>query len=265
LWVQPYCFRVLRQTLQEVRADLAATLVTPGRFTHPAPGVTVYAQSVSKDGLIRNLFIDIADADGRDTTLTAREGRVQTQGGKLMLILRHGASQEISPAGVLNFLAFDEYPFDLHPFVASDRTVQYKLSDRYPHELFFPDYRQAWERANAGKMAAEGHSRFAAALYNPAFMMLALAAVIGGPFSKPGYALRIAAAAGAALVVRTLGFAVQAAAGAQPVLNAAQYLIPLATALAAAAVIFARAGVRPRQAARAGEGAAPSLAYGALP
>ena len=144
LWVQPYCFRVLRQTLQEVRADLAAVLVTPGRFTHPAPGVTVYAQSVSKDGLIRNLFIDIADAGGRDTTLTAREGRVQTQDGKLMLILRHGASQEISPAGVLNFLAFDEYPFDLRPFVASDRTVQYKLSDRYPHELFFPDYRQPW-------------------------------------------------------------------------------------------------------------------------
>ncbi len=262
LWIQPYCFRILRQTLQDVRADLAATLIKPGRFTHPAPGVTVYAQSVGEDGLIRNLFIDIVNTKGRDTTLTAREGRFQTRGGKPMLILRSGASQEISPAGVLNFLAFDQYPFDLRPFVANDRAVQYKLSDRYPHELFFPDYGGAWERANAGKLAAEGHSRFAAALYNPAFMMLALAAVIGGPFSKPGYALRIAAAAGVALVVRTLGFAVQAAAGAQPSLDAAQYLIPIATALAAAAMIFVRTTrARTRSPAQTAIGAR-DIAYG---
>ncbi len=240
LWVQPYCFRLLRETLREVRGDLAATLVKPGRFTHPTPKVTVYAQSVDDDGLIHNLFIDILSANGRDTTLTAREGRLQIRGGKPMLVLRHGASQEFSPAGVLNFLAFDVYVFDLRPLIALDGPVQYKLSDRYPHELFFPDLRQAWDRANAPKMLAEGHSRFAAALYCPAFMMLALAAVIGGPFSKPGYALRIATAAAAALVVRTLGFACQAAAGTQPIFDLAQYLVPLMTALASAGLIFSR-------------------------
>ena len=244
LWIQPLCFRTLRQTLQEVRADLAATLVKPGRFTHPAPGVTVYAQNVDEDGAMRNLFIDIVDGKGRDTTLTAREGRLQLRGGKPMLVLRHGASQEFSPAGVLNFLAFDEYVYDLRPLIKFDRTVQYKLSDRYPHELFFPDLKQSWERANIGKMAAEGHSRFAAALYCPAFILLALAAVIGGPFSNAGYAWRIVFAAGAALLVRTLGFAVQAAAGAQPLLNAVQYVIPLATAMASLAVLFLRSGRR---------------------
>ncbi len=240
LWIQPFCFRILRQTLQEVRADLAATLVKPGRFTHPARGVTVYAQTVDDDGAMRNLFIDIVDGRGRDTTLTAREGRLQVRGGKPMLVLRHGTNQEFSPAGVLNFLAFDEYVYDLRPLITYDRDVQYKLSDRYPHELFFPDLGQSWERANVGKMAAEGHSRFAAALYCPAFILLAVAAVIGGPFSSAGYAWRIAFAAGAALVVRTLGFAVQAAAGAQPLLNAVQYFIPLTTAMASLAVLFFR-------------------------
>jgi len=46
LWIQPLCYRALRQTLQEVRTNLAATLVNPGKFSHPAPGVTVYAQSI---------------------------------------------------------------------------------------------------------------------------------------------------------------------------------------------------------------------------
>ena len=92
LWIQPYCFRILRQTLQDVRADLAATLIKPGRFTHPAPGVTVYAQSVGEDGLIRNLFIDIVDARGRDTTLTAGRRSISDPRGKPMLILQDVAA-----------------------------------------------------------------------------------------------------------------------------------------------------------------------------
>ena len=50
LWIQPLCYRALRETLDHVRADLAATMLRPGQFTHPAPGLTVYAQSMDDDG-----------------------------------------------------------------------------------------------------------------------------------------------------------------------------------------------------------------------
>jgi lipopolysaccharide export system permease protein len=126
--------------------------------------------------------------------------------------------------------------------VGQEHAVRYKLSDRYPHELFFPDTRQAWEAANIGPMLAEGHARFAAPLYNLAFMAMALAAVIGGPFSRLGYAPRIALVAGAALITRTLGFAVQGAAGQAPALNIAQYLTPIAATAVSAAILF---GLRP--------------------
>src|SRR5581483_3456972 len=53
LLLQPLCFRQLRQTIEAVRADIAATLIKPGQFTHPAPGLTVYAQSMDDDGTIR--------------------------------------------------------------------------------------------------------------------------------------------------------------------------------------------------------------------
>lgn len=258
LWIQPLCYRALRQELGAMRADLVATLIKPGRFSHPAPGLTVYAQSIDDEGAIHNLFIDRDDGKGRDITVTAREGRLQTRDGTPMLVMRHGAHQEFSRAGVLNYLSFDEYVFDLRPLIALDRAVRYKLSDRYPHELFFPDTRQGWERANLDKMRAEGHSRFAAPLYNIAFMAMAFAAVIGGPFSRPGYGARIAAAAAAALLVRVAGFAFQAAAGTAPGLNAVQYLIPAGVTLAAAMVVFRR---RPRLApARTPFGPLPSEA-----
>lgn len=241
LWIQPLCFRLLRQTLEEVRSDLAAALIKPGQFTHPAPGVTVYAQSADDAGGLHNIFIDVDNGGGRDTTITAREGRIAKRAGAPVLVMRQGATEEFSSVGVLNFLSFDEYVFDLRSLAPADHAVSYKLSDRYPHELFFPDKRRAWERANLSKMLAEGHSRFASSLYNIAFMAMALAAVIGGPFSRLGYGARIAAAGAAALVTRTLGVGVQAAASSHPQLNTLQYLVPLVAIALSALVLFAPA------------------------
>ena len=242
LWVQPLCYRALRDTLVSVRTDLLATMIRPGQFTHPSPGVTVYAQSVDEDGTIRNLFIDRRLNGGRDTTITARDGRLRPGGAAPMLILRHGANQELSATGTLNYLAFDKYVLDLRPLMVEKPTVRYKLSDRYLHELFHPDLRQPWERANVRPMVAEAHSRLAAPLYNIAFMFLALTAVIGGAFNRMGYGTRIATVAAAALVARTLGFAAQAASGATPALNALQYAIPIGVTLVCAFMLL-----RPRR------------------
>ncbi len=80
LWIQPICYREMRRTLDAVRADLIATMIKPGQFTHPGPGLTVYAQTVDDDGAIHNLFIDRDNGHGRDTTVTAREGRFRAAG-----------------------------------------------------------------------------------------------------------------------------------------------------------------------------------------
>lgn len=238
LFIQPLAFREMRDTLEKVRADLAATLIRPGQFTHPAPGLTVYAQAVDDDGAIHNLFIDKLSRDGRDTTITAREGRLERRNGAPMLVVRQGANQQFSPAGVLNFLSFDQYVIDLRPLMALTGAVRYKLSDRYPHELFFPDPADDWAQANADKLLAEGHSRIASALYDLAFMALALAALLGGGANRRGYGARIALAGAAALIVRTLGFAIQALASNAPAANVGQYLVPLATLAAAFFLVF---------------------------
>jgi len=253
LWVQPLCYRALRDTLFSVRTDLLATMIRPGQFTHPAPGATVYAQSLDEDGTIHNLFIDRRLDGGRDTTITASEGRLLRDGAAPMLVLRHGANQELTPTGTLNYLAFDKYVLDLRPLISEKPVVRYKLSDRYLHELLRPDLRQPWERANVGPMLAEAHSRVAAPLYNIAFMFLALTAVIGGAFSRLGYGARIAAVATVALLARTLGFAAQAASGATPLLNVLQYAIPLGVTLICASIVLrpARRTSAPRRAATA--------------
>jgi lipopolysaccharide export system permease protein len=227
LWVQPLCFREMRAIIQTVRTDIATTLIRPGEFTHPSPGLTVFAQSMGDDGEIKNLFIDQAVAKDGSATYMAGEGRIAKRGGAPVLVLHNGSIQQFSKSGVLNVLSYDEYVLDLRPFLAVEGQVLYRPADRYLHELLFPDLRGAWERANRNKLLSEAHARLATPLYNLAFTALPLACVLGGAFSRLGYGVRIAFGTFAGVLTRVLGFVAGAAADGNPALNVLQYSPPL--------------------------------------
>jgi len=227
LWIEPLSERALREELFRVRTDLAASLVRVGQFNQPSHSLTVYAQSSDQGGRLRNLFVLEEKPDGGDTTFLADHGKVTTRNGSPVLVMWDGSNQEFSPTGVLNYLKFGEYTFDLKDFLSTDELINYKISDRYLHELLFPDLQQDWEQRNRVKMIAEAHNRLSAPLYNIAFMAMALAAVIGGPFSRLGYGRRILLVGAAAAAVRILGFGAQAACESNVWFNLVQYALPL--------------------------------------
>ncbi len=226
IWVQPYTFRLMRMEYYRVRTDLAASLVREGEFVQAGHGLTVYVKSVDQNGLLRQPFIHVQGPHGA-TVYAAQEGRIIKQGDMPAFILRHGAQQEFSPTGVLNYLSFDQDVFDLSPFIKGDEVFRYKTSDLWMHELLFPNTNYPWEKKNIGRMLAEANSRLATPLYNIAFMMLALMGVLGGPFSRLGYGRRIAEVAAAAVIARIAGFGFEAASAGMPLLNIAQYIVPM--------------------------------------
>ncbi len=228
LWIQPICYRTMRETIANLSADSVTNMIRPGEFAHPAPGLTIYVQRISDDGDISNVFVyERGTARIGSSVLTAQQGRVALRNGSPVLILYRGSNQQFNRQGVLTFLSFDEYVFDLRPFMPIASAVRYRLSDRYIHELFFPnpgdhpsprEQRLLWQEAN---------SRLSAPLYNLAFMALALWAIMGATFNRFGYSSRIAMAAVIALVLRVVGFGIQSAAADQAWLNYAQYAVPL--------------------------------------
>ncbi len=238
LWIAPWADRAMREELFRIRTDLAASLIHVGQFTQPAAGLTVYAQDSDQSGAFHNLFVFQEKPEGGDTTYIAARGKITKRGAAPVLVMRDGSSQSFSPAGVLNYLKFEEYIFDLTPFMAPDELVHYKIPDRYLHELLAPDLTQAWERQNRKKMLAEANARLATPLYNLTFMAMALAAVIGGAFSRLGYFKRILVVCAAAALIRIIGFGAQAACASQPWLNLIQYAIPIAGAWWAFALLF---------------------------
>jgi len=238
LWLAPLADRVMRNEMFRIRTDLAASMIHVGEFNSPAAGLTVYAQDLDQSGAFHNVFLLQEKEGGGDTTFIAARGKMAKRNGQPVLVLRDGSNQEFTKAGVLNYLKFDEYTYDLATYLASDDIIQYKIADRYLHELLFPDLTQKWEKKNRKALLAEAHGRLSAPLYNLAFVAMALAAVIGGPFSRLGYVRRIMAVSAAAAGARLLGIAVLAASTGSVWINLFQYLIPVAATLWAMGELF---------------------------
>lgn len=254
LWAQPYSFREMRRALHDARADLAASLVKPGEFVQPNDDLTLYVQSVGNGGRLHGLMIEDARDPEQPVIYMAETGRLVQSGATPSIVLENGNIQQLEEDGRLSYLDFDSYPFELGRFVETQGELVYKLSDRYLHELFYPDLTDHWERSNQDSMRAEGHGRLAMPLHDLAIALIAILALIGGDFSRTGYGLRIWIAAAAALTLRLLGFAAQSAAAEAPMLNVFQYLLPLAGGGAALALLLnpRRRAPRPGAIARAG-------------
>lgn len=226
LWVQPASYRELRETLTDARSDLAATLVKPGEFNSPAHNLTVYIGKSLGGGELRTLLISDARDPDANTTYIAKTGAVTEVEGVPAILMRNARVQKVDGNGQLWDGTFDQYIYELAAFVDSDSSYVLKASDRFLRELFYPDFNNFYDRDNADKFFAEGHSRLALPLMNMLMAMLAIVAVLGGDFSRRGYQRRIIIATSVGLFAQLLALASVAIGEDDPSLNVGQYLVP---------------------------------------
>lgn len=243
--IQPWAQRAAREQAFEIRTDLAALLVEEGRFVQGPNGLTVYVQQIEQNGLLENLFIYIEEGD-KVTTWDATEARFGHIDGQPVLTMKQGSWQQYGSNGVLNQLSFDGYVFPLGQYVTDDQHIRYKPADLWMGQLFDPTPDLIKDTASRGELLAEAHSRLTSPLYAFAAMAMALAAIMGGAFSRTGYSLRIAKAAAAFLMVRIVGYGVVAASAWNGWLNVFQYVIPIAATALALRLLFR--ALKPRRA-----------------
>jgi lipopolysaccharide export system permease protein len=231
IWVQPTAYREMREVVVGAKADIAAVLIQEGEFTSPSDGLTFFSREVKPGGELRGLLIHDARNAADTSTFVARSGIITTVDGAPAILMREGQGHQVLTGTGLNILDFDEYLFDLTPFMREPDSLRLKSSDRYLPELFSPDLTSFWDNQNQDDFLAEGHARLASPLLCLAMAMLAVVAVVGGPLNRTGYGRRIAVAAVFAVILRLLSLAVQSEAGGDPALNAVQYLLPLSVFL----------------------------------
>lgn len=234
---QPWAQRQARAEAFAVRADLAVLLVEEGVFKQGPNGLTVYVQQIEQNGLLKNLFVYLAE-DDKVTTWDAAEARFSRIDGQPYLTLLNGSWQRYSSRGVLEYFSFGRQDVPLAQYADVTEQVRYKPSDLYLPQLFNPSPGDLERVGSAGELMAEGHSRLSAPLYALMAMAMALTAIMGGQFSRTGYSLRIAKVAGAFLIIRIAGYGVVAASAWNGWLNVFQYLLPIVATAVSLRLLF---------------------------
>jgi len=220
LWVQPSAQREMRETITEARADLITSLVKPGAFTSAADRLTIFTRDIS-GGVLQGIYISDQRDPSAESDYLARRGTVVEVDGAPAIIMDDGQIHQTDQNGALSILTFDQYQFDLTPFMKERGDVVLKASDRFLWELFYPDMSNYLQR-----YLAEGHARLTMPLISIVMAMIAISAVLGGDFSRRGYSRRIVIAVAGAVVLLIIQLSLQAASVDEPALNAAQYIVP---------------------------------------
>lgn len=227
LLLAPLASRELRDQIALIRADVASGMLIEGQFLNPAPGLTIYVRQSDGLGSMRGVFIHDARDPRAEVTYTAREALLDREGGRAQLVMFDGAAQRYAAAdGSFSFLRFESLVYDLSGLIVRPTDRLRRPSERFFHELVLPD---ASLRAALplGRLFAEGHDQASAPLYALALPLMALAGVVGGGFTRHGYAKRIAATAVIGLLLRLMGVAIKAGVGSAPWLWPAMYFPPL--------------------------------------
>lgn len=238
--LMPRSYRVLRQNVAELRADLASAVVRGGEFTPIAEGLTIYVDEARAGGQFTGLLInDTRDEDNPKTYMAERAVLQETNEGPVLHLRRGNIQSAPEGEGGVDIVRFEEVAVNVADYRRRGELVL-ETTERYPHELLNPDMSEPYDRMNAGKLIAEGHSRYAGPLHAFAYVFVAILAMIGGPYSRRGMALRIVFAIGAVIAIRVLAFVVQgfaASSGAYWML----YALPLAVIAGCGWLLFAPA------------------------
>lgn len=231
IYLAPAGLRELKSRLYEIRSDVATSMIREGTFSNPANRLTVYVRDRDSGGVAHGILIH----DGRNpiepVTYMAETGTLIDGANGATLVMFNGNIQRASRAGgAINpatILYFDKYTYDLSQYMEDRPVLAYEGRERYFHELINPDPDDVYAQQNRDRLRADAHERIVEGLYPVTLTLVALAALLPAPFSRRGYATRMATGAAAALIIRIIGFAIANAAAGNPYVTPLMYLFPL--------------------------------------
>lgn len=228
LFLGPLSARTLRTTQFEFRTALAGMVIMEGVFNTLSNNLTVYVRERNSVGEMKGILVHDSRDTARPVTMMAEQAMLVLTPQGPRLVMANGNRQQVEAGRrSLSILYFDTYSLDLNAYAKQETEGWREPSERYLHELFWPNLNDPDDVANRNKLFSEGHRRLVTPLYTPALMMIAIAGVIGGRFNRRGQGLRLLGAAGAAILVQLVSLGVAQAAARSPLLIPLMYLAPL--------------------------------------
>ncbi len=227
LWLGPAGLRALRAETTQIRADLVANIVKPGRFIEIDDGLTFHIRDRLADGSLAGILLDDRRKPEESFDYLAERGEVLQILGRTMILMHDGTIQRRSQDGDLSIVEFESYGFDLTSLVPTDSDPVYKSTERTLSELLSPSPDDGYAQRNLGRMRAEFHDRVSQPLFPLSFVFIVLVFLGGAHTTRQGRGVGVTAALVACFGVRLLGFAAVNASINAPALIPLIYAIPI--------------------------------------
>ncbi len=183
MWLGPVSLANMQHMRQVVKAQYSSLLFKEGVCSSVRPGLTVFIQDKTKDGMLHGLVIhDNRPENDVPSTIMAKTGQIViTEEGQQVLVY-NGSRQDINPkTKALNRLNFDRYTIDLPDESGPVRQRWREPDERTFWELLNPDPENQRDLENEHEFKVEAHRRIISPLIAPAFTMIALALLLLGP------------------------------------------------------------------------------------
>ncbi len=181
---------------KELTEDLAAQFIVDGTFLHPADGVSFYIREIDAAGQLFDIFLHDQSEQDQINTYTAKRALLLRVDNSAKLIMFEGLIQTLNvKTNVLSKVQFDDFVFDLAPFIDFDVERKRAISDYSTWAALFPTDEMV---ADTGKTSAqfrhEAHDRIVQPIHAIMFPLIGMAALMLGGFSRFGVIWQISLA-----------------------------------------------------------------------
>ncbi|WP_186389287.1 LPS export ABC transporter permease LptF [Stappia sp. TSB10P1A] len=228
LLLAPAGLAALRDEITQVRVDLVANIVRPGRFIGIEDGLTFHIRNRGGDGQLEGLLMHDERAEDTVFTYEAARGRIVEAADRTLLVMQDGTIQRRNRGnGSISIVRFQSYAFDLSSMVPTSTVSTYKASERSTLDLLSPDPEDVYAAENRTRLIAELHDRLSQPLYPLAFALIIFLFAGEPKTTRQNRHAATLAALVSAILLRTGGFGILTLVPSMPAARFALYLLPL--------------------------------------
>lgn len=205
LYLIPISRTQLEDRLLEVRTELTSSLITEGRFNHPAPGVTTFIQDTNTDGEMAGIFIhDARDKEG-PVTYSADRAVLVKDGSEVQIVMFDGVMQKLAVLSEgFSTVTFERFAFDLSEFVPTGGKRARRPSEYFLIEALNPTDADLNGRWRKGQFVAAAHEKIVTPLLALVLPLVALGSILLGSFRRGGFSLRMSMGVGLLILLQIL-------------------------------------------------------------
>ena len=192
------------QRQAEISQNVTARYLTPGQFTHPASGVTLYLREITPSGELRYLFLADNRNPGESVTYTAQKALFARGESGPKLIMLQGMAQTLTrPDSRLSVTRFADFTFDLGSLMPGDVRPNRKIGELSTPELLWPSAAVIAETDETPQtMWIEAQSRFSEPLTAMTVPIIGFSALLLGAFTRFGLWRQIGTAIAMLIVIQ---------------------------------------------------------------